>query len=389
MKFEKLTEYLDSLGSAYGIPGLDLKVVRDHKTVYRHMTGYADHAKKTPITADSLYDVYSATKVVTMTAVMQLLEKGLISLDDDICGYFPEFADTRVLENYNVSAYPFEKPDYSGPSHIHRNPIRLRNLMSMTAGMSYELDAPEIVQCRERSGGRAGTAELVRAMAATPLIYEPGTRYRYSFGHDVMAAVVETVSGERFSDYIMSHIFAPLGVDDVYMHPGKAEEPRLVEKWRLDVDTDEIRPYKLENDFRLTDEYDSGGAGLACTTDAYMVFMDALACGGVGENGVRILTPESIQLMAKRQLDEQQQEDFGRGWLGYSYGLGVRTLIDGEKAKSPVGEFGWDGAAGAFCLADTKNRVSLFYTQEVLSMRKVYFEVHPAVRDLVYEALGL
>ena len=389
MDFGKLTEYLDSLNTACGIPCLDLKVMRDHNTVYRHMTGFSDHAKKHPVTENNLFDVYSATKVITMTAVMQLFEQGHLRLEDDVCDYLPEFKNTRVLENYDLSAFPIAKADPSGPSHIHHGAIRLRNLMSMTAGMSYETDTPEITACIEKSGGKAGTIELVKAIAAMPLLYEPGTRYRYSLGHDVIAAVVEIVSKEKFSDYINNHIFSPLGIHDMFMHPGETEKPRLVSKWKYDESADKVEPAEQENPFRFTSEYDSGGAGLACTTDAYMTVMDALACGGVGANGARILTEESIEQMTVPQLDDRQLTDFGRRSLGYSYGLGVRTLVSTECSRSPIGEFGWDGAAGAFCLVDTRNRLSLFYAQEVLSMRKVFFEVHPVIRDLVYEALGL
>lgn len=120
----------------------------------------------------------------------------------------------------------------------------------------------------------------------------------------------------------------------------------------------------------------------------YSAVLDAVSCGGVGAAGVRILRPESIRMWSENRLNEAQLEDFHRpGRREYGYGLGVRTLIDASGSKSPVGEFGWDGAAGAYALIDPVNHVSVVYAQQVLGMVKVYFEIHPRIRDLVYEEL--
>ena len=124
--------------------------------------------------------------------------------------------------------------------------------------------------------------------------------------------------------------------------------------------------------------------------DEYSKFTEAMANGGVGATGNRILKPESIALMSRNWLDDVQLQDFQlSGKVGYGYGLGVRTLIDDTKSRSPIGEFGWDGAAGCFVLIDTKNQVGLFYAQEILGMLEAYNEIHPTIRDLAYEAMGL
>ena len=155
--------------------------------------------------------------------------------------------------------------------------------------------------------------------------------------------------------------------------------------------TDDIIPDdgELTDGFKITSHYESGGAGLAGTVDAYSLFIDALCNGGVGINGARILSEESVKKFTIPYTTGQMSQDFAvSGKVGYEYGLGVRVLVDGTKSKSPVGEFGWDGAAGAYVLVDTTNHVSLFYTQHIAGFPKVYSEIHPKIRDLAYEAMG-
>ena len=154
--------------------------------------------------------------------------------------------------------------------------------------------------------------------------------------------------------------------------------------------TDEIVPDNgsLSEGFQITANYESGGAGLAGTVDAYSIFIDALCNGGEGANGARILSEESVKMFTVPYTTGQMSRDFAMcGKAGYEYGLGVRVLVDGRMSKSPVGEFGWDGAAGAYVLIDTVNKVSIFYAQHVVGYPKAYHEIHPKIRDLAYEGI--
>ena len=169
------------------------------------------------------------------------------------------------------------------------------------------------------------------------------------------------------------------------MHPGEKEKPRMAAQWRVSDETGKVLPEDTGNKYGFTDNYDSGGAGLACSVDAYSLFIDALACGGVGRTGERILTPESIRQMSTPRLNELQQKDFGRGCIGYSYGLGVRTMIYPSKAKSPVGEFGWDGAAGSWVMMDPSLQLTAVYGQHMLNGLHPY--ILPRLRNQIYVAL--
>lgn len=388
MNFDKVRAYLDSLGDKYGLSGLDCQVMQDHKVLLRHMWGHSDYARTKPVTDRDLYDVYSCTKVITMTAAMQLVEKGLLGLDDPVEKYLPAFRDMKVSDDFVLFQFPLKWPTLQ--DHVHDAPtkVTIRQLMTMTSGLSYDLDSQAVKEAIAASGGQAGTVELVSAMARMPLLFDPGTRYSYSLGHDAIAAVIEVITGQRYQDYLKENIFAPLGLKDMYMHLPESEKPRLSAQYGGVFGSDEIRQMDVGNRYRLTANYDSGGAGLAVSVKDYSLVLDALACGGVGYNGCRLLTPASIDAMRTPQLGEAAQADFARsGKVGYGYGLGVRTLIDQTQSKSPVGEFGWDGAAGAYAVIDPINHLSIFYAQEVLGMIKSYREIHPTLRDLVYEAL--
>lgn len=389
MDFSKLTAYLDTLEETYGVHGLDIKITREHETVYRRMVGHSDYARKTPVSERDLYNIYSASKVITMTGVMQLIEQGRIGLDDPLEKYLPEFAHMQYAADFKMGEFPFRWPDEHSQLVPAQNPMRIHDLMSMTAGMSYDLASAPIRKVVEETNGEATTRQIVAAMAQMPLLCEPGTRYSYALGHDVLAAVVEVVTGMTFSAYMKQNVFEPLGITEMYYHVPEGEEHRLSAQYAKDWNTGEMKRDESMI-YRITKNYDSGGAGLCTTVDEYSKVLEALANGGVGGTGNRILKPESILTIGRNRLTEQELADFSRtGKVGYGYGLGVRVLIDGTKAKSPVGEFGWDGAAGAFALIDPINHIGIFYTQEILGMMEAYSEIHPTLRDLVYEAMEL
>lgn len=388
VNFDKVSAYLSSLGDTYGLHAVDCKVMRDHQVLFREMYGHRDYDHRVPISSQDLYDVYSCTKIVTMTAAMQLVEKGMILLDEHVDTYLPAFSHMNVSEEFVPFKFPMKWPALQDRTHPAPTKITIRELMAMTSGLSYDLESEAVRTAVAESQGQAGTVEIVNAIARMPLLFDPGTRYAYSLGHDVIAAVIESVSGQRYADYLQDHIFGPLGLHDMYMHVPESEQDRLSAQYGGVLGSNEIRRMDVGNRYRITSKYDSGGAGLACTVDDYILLLDALACGGTAHNGYRLLSGESIDQMRTPQLNEAAQADFSRsGKVGYGYGLGVRTLTDGSKSKSPVGEFGWDGAAGAYALIDPINHVSIFYAQEVLGMMRSYSEIHPALRDLVYESL--
>lgn len=380
MNFSKLTAYLDEIKKEYGIPGLEIQITKDHEIIYRHMTGHSDYARKVPASEQDLYTVYSCTKVMTMVAAMQLIEQGKLSLDDPLEKYIPEFSQLNLAKDYVMGDPPHKWPEADAALVPATKKIYIHQLMSMTAGLSY--DTPAAAKLADPKDGTVG---VVRAMAKMPLLFEPGDRYMYSLCHDVMAAVVEIVSGMRFGDYLKKYIFDPLGAEDMYFHVPEDKKHRMVAQNTYKTGT--VQP--SDGRIQITEDYESGGGGLICNVRSYSKVLDALACGGVGANGARILTEESLRIMSKDRLTDAQMNDFRKmEKVGYGYGLGVRTLIDGTASKGPVGEFGWDGAAGAYCVIDPVNHIGIFFAQQVTDMPPAG-KYHPIIRDLVYEALEL
>ena len=373
MDFGKLTEYLDSLVNM-GIPSVDLIVRKNHRLLYRHMAGYRDYEKKVPLRGDEVYRLYSCSKVFTTCAVMQLVEGGQIGLDDPVAEYLPAFARLTVKDG-----------DAVRPA---RRPLLVRHLMSMQSGLDYNMDTPEVNQLLKDTRNQAGTRALMEAKAADPLCFDPGASFQYSLSHDVLAALVEAVTGQRFSEYLREHIWSPLGLTTVTFSPDEALKARFCAQYRYRKDDGSFTPQPIVPDD--TPNYESGGGGLFGCAEDYSLFVDALSCGGKTADGFSILSPQMIQLWSANQLCPKGREVFD-SWrrLGYSYALGVRTRVDTSVGGlGPVGEFGWDGAACAWNMVDPHGHVSAFFAMHVLDYSFPFEVVHPTIRHMIYEALG-
>lgn len=375
MNFDQLTAYLDSFDEL-GVPGSDTVVWQDHKPVYRHFRGCSDYEGKVPVNGQETWFMYSATKMFTCTAALQLIEQGKLSLETPVCEILPAYTMLTVAEGDHTRAA--------------KRPVTIRHLMTMTAGMDYDLDAKAIQNALALYGQEATTRQLVDAMAHKPLCFDPGEDFKYSLCHDVLAAVIEEVSGERFSEYLEKHVMGPLGIRHMTFRMDDYTREHLSALYSRE--SGETLPVPQKCRYMLSDRYESGGAGLVGDCDSYIRLLDALSCGGVGQTGYRLLQPETVELYRTNQLSGKAFDSYF-GWrkLGYSYGLGVRTMVTPSllEARSPIGEFGWDGAAGAYCLCDPEHKLSIFHAQHVLSYSVCYRVHHPKIRDLVYEAMEL
>ena len=323
-----------------GIPGFDLMVYKDGQCILRYMCGYADPDKNIPITGKEKYHIYSCSKLFTCVAALQLWEKGCFSLEDDLGDYIPAFKNMTVkTESGSVKA---------------QNPIRIHNLFEMTSGLSYALYTPELKEFYKKS--TCPTLELVQEYAKRPLEFEPGAKWLYSLSHDVLAALVEVWSGQKFEDYTKEHIFDPLGMTHTtFLHPLEDWEG-FARQYRYNEATGEYEPW-WKNTYRPGPEYASGGAGCVSTVEDYVKFLEALRIGDV------ILKKETIDLMSTNRLTPAQEATYTLGGVGSGYGLGVRTP-NKDLSRS---EFGWGGAAGAYCSVDRKNGLSIYYAQHVLT----------------------
>ena len=340
--FTELTQVLDTLPSMGGWPGSDCLVLWHGEPVFRHQAGFADVEAKAPMTGRERVNLYSCSKIATCTAALQLFEKGLFKLDDPLADYMPEFADMKVMED--------------GATRPAKGPIRLWHLFTMTAGFSYDLNSPALAAYRAANPA-CPTREFIRHLADDPLHFDPGARWNYSLCHDVLAALVEVLSGQLFADYVRDHIFAPLGMSNTTFLMPDSELGTIAPQYRWDPASKKpvpcgptIQPYKAGA------EYASGGAGCISTCDDYIKFLEALRIGDI------VLGKETIDLMVTDRLTDETRPYYWKTDCGY--GLGVRCksaiLPDG------IGDFGWGGAAGALSVVDREHGFTVMLIQHML-----------------------
>lgn len=384
MNFEYMKNFMDSL-TEWIIPGNSVVIYKDGKKVFEYSSGYSDLEKKIKKTGEEQLYIYSCSKVATVTAALQLYEQGKFLLSDPLYEYLPEFKKMYVKDGDRIKAA--------------ENPITIRDLFTMTAGLSYATNTPAFEKARNLTDGKMDTRTVIKCLAEEPLLFEPGARWNYSLCHDVLAVLAEVVSGMRFSEYMKKHIFEPLDMNNSYYHAPndviispqyiyEIQDTKNIVELQQKEHTTGVVKRAYGNELVFGENYDSGGAGIITTVDDYAKFAAALANSGTGLNNNRILSSATVKLMKTNQLNEAQRKTMNwRRLRGYGYGLGVRTLIDKAESgsNSSIGEIGWGGAAGATIIADTEEKVALFYAHHMLNPQEEYYQ--PRLRNVLYSCL--
>ena len=384
MNFEYMKNFMNSL-TEWIIPGNSVVIYKDGKKVFEYSSGYSDLEKKIKKTGEEQLYIYSCSKVATVTAALQLYEQGKFLLSDPLYEYLPEFKKMYVKDGDRIKAA--------------ENPITIRDLFTMTAGLSYATNTPAFEKARKLTDGKMDTRTVIKCLAEEPLLFEPGARWNYSLCHDVLAVLAEVVSGMRFSEYMKKHIFEPLDMNNSYYHTPnnviispqyiyEIQDTKNIVELQQKEHTSGVVKRAYGNELVFGENYDSGGAGIITTVDDYAKFAAALANSGTGLNNNRILSSATVKLMKTNQLNEAQRKTMNwRRLRGYGYGLGVRTLIDKAESGSisSIGEIGWGGAAGATIIADTEEKVALFYAHHMLNPQEEYYQ--PRLRNVLYSCL--
>lgn len=393
MDFTNLKNLMDHLAETFN-PGNAAIVYLDGKKVFEYACGYNDLQAGTPMTGEEMFNIYSCSKVALATAGAQMLERGRFLLTDPLYDYIPEFKEMHIKTE-------------SGELVKAQKPITVGDLFSMTAGFTYNTATEGFAKARQLTGGKMDTVETIKCMAADPLSFEPGARWQYSLCHDVLAALISVISGRKFRDYMKENIFDPLDMQETCYHHTSETLARTATQYSFipegSEDFDMVEAQKFgkarKGSFRdegretrpslaLGEEYDSGGAGIITTVADYAKFTAALANGGLGLTGERILSPYTIDLMRTNRLNEEQMKGFSWSQLsGCGYGLGVRTHINPAVSGSiaNLGMFGWGGAAGASVIVDPRIKLGVFFAQHTLNPREEYYQ--PRLSNVVYSCL--
>jgi predicted phosphodiesterase len=216
---------------------------------------------------------------------MQLWEKGLFSLEDDLSDYLPAFKEMTVMTEEGVRKA--------------KNSIRIRDLFQMTAGMGYDMHTPQLEEYYAIPGNNCPTVETACMFAKNPLLYEPGEGWKYSFAHDVIGALIEVISGEKFEVYVKKNIFDPLGMTNSdFLHPIEDWEG-FAKQYQYSSTTGEFTPV-WRFWCHLGKEFAGGGGGCVSTVEDYIKFLEAMRVGDV------ILKKDTIKLMSTHSLNEVQ-----------------------------------------------------------------------------------
>ncbi|MFN8440171.1 MAG: serine hydrolase domain-containing protein [Caldilineaceae bacterium] len=369
-----MQKYVDQVGFA----GVSSLLARRGKVIHFEQVGWQDREAQVPLAPDTIYRIYSMTKPIICTALMTLYEEGKFQLFEPVMKYIPAFARTKVYSE--------------GGEQEQRRPMQIRDLFTYSAGLTYDFleDSPvgELYrQARPISNADNSLEQAVRELARLPLAYQPGSRWHYSVGIDVLAQLIQVISGQPLQDFLAERLFRPLGMVDTAFYVPDAKQSRLSAMYGH---PDIIEPgmtfgklfqawLKHDNQRRNVEstypsnslQFARGGHGLYSTAADYLRFAQMLLSGR-SEDGQRILGRRTLQLMHSNHLPPAllPYELNGIPSLGYGFGLGSRVLMNVAQSAlvGSVGEFGWAGAAKTYYWVDpVEEIVGVLMTQYMVA----------------------
>ena len=376
-RLERLGTHLRRYVDDGRLPGTNVLVSRGGKVVYHDVYGYRDVERSLPVEGDTIYRFYSMTKPITSVAVMMLVEDALISLDDPVSRYLAGFEDVGVY--------------VEGELVPPREPMTIADLLGHTSGLTYGDFGQTHVDSLYRTADvfSGDLANLVEEVTELPLLSHPGSLWNYGVSVDVLARLVEVVSGQPFDEFLHARIFKPLGMIDTDFVVPPEKMARFTTSYTA-TRNGALRmfEYPFEGIYNTKPELLSGGGGLVSTAADYVRFAQMLLNGGEF-NGVRLLRRENVALMRTNRLAEHLIPISIATWRadGYGFGLGFSVLVD-EDASSVSdnnGVFRWWGIGSTYFWIDPDEElIALVMTQlypPSLGM------LEPEFQTLVYNAL--
>jgi CubicO group peptidase (beta-lactamase class C family) len=374
-RLERLDAWMAGEVAARRKAGAVVLIARHGKIAWQKAYGVADLASGRPLRTDAMFRLWSMTKPVTAVAALTLYEQGRFQLTDPLDKYLPAFGKVQVYAGLD----PAGRMILEAPKRA----ITLQDVFRHTAGFTYGgfFDDTPVDKAYQAAGVPASQslAELVGRMSGLPLLYQPGERWVYSFSYDVLAYLVEQLSGMSFDEYCRKVIFGPLGMKDTVfgIPPGLAGRfPTLY----TSANGGALEAVTSDSYAHFTG-HPGGGAGLSSTARDYLRFAQMLLDGGELD-GVRILSPSTVALMTSDHLPPATAY-----WHdGMRYGLGVSVVTDPAQAGNlgSKGQFGWPGLASTWFTVDPeRDLVALVLVQDM--PRDIPFD--DEFQTLVYQAL--
>ncbi len=364
--------------------GISTMVARRGEIVHSAQVGYQNRETKTPLTADSIYRIYSMTKPIICTALMTLHEEGRFQLFHPVAKYLPAFGKVKVLVETAHGGTKQVTPE---------RPMTLQHLFTHTSGLTYNfLEESPVCKMYLDAGlmrdANSPLAQVIDDLARFPLLDHPGGGYHYSMSIDVLAHLIEVIADQPLADFLAERIFQPLEMVDTGFSVPEAQRGRVATMYgHPDVTTHSFNQiiaawesgFNEEIDMRQSypthgaPNFQRGGHGLFSTAGDYMRFAQMLLNGGALD-GVRILGRKTVELMHSNhvplKLLPYQIGPAGPS-LGYGFGLGSRVLLDpaASAVTGSAGEYGWAGAAKTYYWVDPKEElIGVFMSQFMMAM---------------------
>lgn len=381
--FSDLEEYLDGI-AAKMVAGCACLVYKGEKEVYRHYAGWRRVENRDNLKDDTLYRLYSLTKIAITAAVMRLVQEGKAELDMPV---------GEILKSWRNSE------------------ITIRHLLTMQSGLPYPSGEPGTETATKmildfRAARKSWTTrEYADMLAEIPPLFKPGTHFLYGPSYDVLGAVIEEISGMTLGKYLKENLFLPLHMSCTSFKIQDAGSwNRLAGIYSADPATGKFL-YRKEKDwaYREDSAFEEGGGGLLSTIDDTMKLALMFQRGGKNVSGQVILTEDSMKRLTENTLDtNEKQQDFCRQFYEwrpaldgsdlkikecfYGYGMGIRVrILKSRGIDTHIGEFGWYGMSGNYIMVDRESGITAVYLQQMIpGMEK---EIHPALRRKICEAL--
>ena len=326
------------------------------------------------MTRDSIFRITSMSKPVTAAAAMILVEDGKIGLDDPVDRWLPELANRKVLLTIEALVHQ------TVPA---RRPITLRDLLTFRCGYGIIPIFPERLPI-QRAYAEAGLApgpvfpsfppdELMRRYGSLPLVSQPGERWLYNGGSEILSVLIARVAGTTFGEFLSERIFTPLGMKDTAFFAPKDKHHRFATAYMHDSAARQLKVFDppVTGRFSSPPAFENGAAGLVSTADDFNAFAQMMLNGG-SLGSARVLSPESVASMTTNQIvaDEKRESQLFLGSTrGWGFGMSVFSAFDDPQAKP--GRFGWDGGYGTSWYSDPQAQLTgILLTQRVMDSPK-------------------
>lgn len=381
-RLRRIDAYLQEQVDSNRIAGAVALVLRDGEVVYERAVGWADREARRPMASDAIFRIASQTKALTSIAIMMLFEEGKIALNNPVSRFIPSFARTTVMVDGTIV-----------PA---RRPITIRDLLTHTSGISYGSDSAVAARyAAKKLGPAAGfggwyildrdqpVCATMDTLATLPFSRHPGDAWVYGYSTDVLGCVVERVSGMSLDEFFRTRITGPLGMRDTHFFLPESKARRLVAVYASDMSNRAARApdgamgqgHFVAGPRRTF----SGGAGLVSTARDYALLLQMLLDGGE-LNGVRILSPATVELMSTSQIGTL----YPLPGQGFGLGFSIIERLGADNSLTSEGSYGWGGAYGSQYRVDPAERVVLVFMLNQIPNRS---DVAAKFPTLVYQAL--